>query len=64
VLVIKPGPAVGGVKLEPIKLPLREIAAAAEARIQQVLADYVEKKRGQPAGWSAKFTEWKDDCIC
>jgi hypothetical protein len=38
VLVIKPKPAVGGVKLEPIKLPLSEIAAAAEARVQRVLA--------------------------
>jgi len=56
VLVLRPAPSVGGVKLEPIKLPLGEIAAAAEARIQQVLADYKEKKRGRPAGWSAKFT--------
>jgi hypothetical protein len=56
-LVIRPEPAVRGVKLEPIKLPLGEIAAAAEARIQQVLADYQEKKRGRPAGWSAKFTK-------
>ena len=57
VLVIRPEPAVGGVKLEPIKLPLSEIVAAAEARIQQVLEDYQEKKRGRPAGWSAKFTK-------
>ncbi len=57
VLVIRPEPAVGGVKLEPIKLPLSEIVAAAEARIQQVLEDYREKKRGRPAGWSAKFTK-------
>jgi DNA-binding transcriptional MerR regulator len=56
VLVIRPEPTLRGVKLEPIKLPLDEIAAAAEARIQQVLADYGEKKRGRPAGWSAKFT--------
>lgn len=56
-LVLKPAPAVRGVKLEPIKLPLGEIAAAAEARIQQVLADYQEKRRGRPAGWSAKFTK-------
>jgi hypothetical protein len=56
VLVIRPQPTVRGVKLEPIKLPLSEIAATAEARIQQVLADYQEKKRGRPAGWSAKFT--------
>lgn len=56
VLEIRPTPAVRGVKLEPIKLPLGEIAAAAEARIQQVLADYKEKKRGRPVGWSAKFT--------
>jgi hypothetical protein len=34
-----------------------KIAAATEARIQQVLADYVEKKRGRPAGWSAKSTK-------
>src|SRR5262252_1632486 len=60
VLVIKPEPAVGGVKLEPIKLPLSEIVAAAESRIQQVLEDYREKKRGRPAGWSAKFTESLD----
>jgi len=57
VLVIRPEPAVGGVKLEPIKLPLSEIVAAAEARIQQVLEDYQEKRRGRPAGWSAKFTK-------
>jgi DNA-binding transcriptional MerR regulator len=57
VLVIRPEPAVGGVKLEPIKLPLSEIVAAAESRIQQVLEDYREKKRGRPAGWSAKFTK-------
>jgi len=56
VLEIRPEPTVRGVKLEPIKLPLGEIAATAEARIQQVLADYGEKKRGRPAGWSAKFT--------
>ena len=56
VLVLRPMPAVRGIKLEPIKLPLGEIAAAAEARIQQVLADYQEKKRGRPAGWSANFT--------
>ncbi len=56
-LVIRPEPAVRGIKLEPIKLPLGEIAAAAEARIQQVLAGYQEKKRGRPAGWSAKFTK-------
>ncbi len=36
---------------------LSEIAATAEARIQQVLADYREKKRGRTAGWSAKFTK-------
>jgi DNA-binding transcriptional MerR regulator len=57
VLVIRPEPAVGGIKLEPIKLPLSEIVAAAEARIQQVLEDYQEKKRGRPGGWSAKFTK-------
>jgi hypothetical protein len=57
VLVIRPEPALSGVKLEPIKLPLSEIVAAAEARIQQVLEDYQEKKRGRPAGWSAKFTK-------
>jgi hypothetical protein len=57
VLEIRPEPTVRGVKLEPIKLPLSEIAATAEARIQQVLADYQEKKRGRPAGWSAKFTK-------
>jgi hypothetical protein len=57
VLVIRPEPTVRGVKLEPIKLPLSEIAATAEARIQQVLPDYQEKKRGRPAGWSAKFTK-------
>ncbi len=56
-LVIHPEPAIRGVKLEPIKLPLSEIAAAAETRIQQVLVDYKEKKRGRPAGWSAKFTK-------
>jgi hypothetical protein len=57
VLVIRPEPAVGSVKLEPIKLPLSEIVAAAEARIKQVLEDYQEKRRGRPAGWSAKFTK-------
>lgn len=56
VLVLRPSPSVRGVKLEPITLPLGEIAAAAEDRIQKVLADYKEKKRGRPAGWSAKFT--------
>ena len=40
----------------PIKLPLGEIAAAVEARIRKALANYREKRRGQPAGWSAKFT--------
>ena len=53
----RPEPALGGVELELIKLPLSEIVAAAEARIRQVLEDYQEKKRGRPAGWSAKFTE-------
>jgi hypothetical protein len=57
VLVIRPEPAVGGVKLEPIKLPLSEIVASAEARVQQVLEDYQEKKRGRPAGWPVKFTK-------
>lgn len=57
ILVIRPTPAVKGIKLEPIKLPLGEIAAAAEARIQEVLKGYQEKKRGRPVGWSAKFTE-------
>jgi DNA-binding transcriptional MerR regulator len=57
VLVIQPGSTLRGVKLEPIKLPLGEIAAAAELRIQQVLADYQEKKRGRPAGWSSRFTK-------
>jgi DNA-binding transcriptional MerR regulator len=57
VLVIRPEPAVGGVKLEPIKLPLSEIVAAADARVQQVLEDYQEKRRGRPAGWSAKLTK-------
>jgi MerR HTH family regulatory protein len=56
VLVIRPEPAVSGVKLEPIKLPLSEIVAVVEARVQQVLEDYQEKKRGRPASWSAKFT--------
>jgi hypothetical protein len=50
VLVIRPEPALSGVKLEPIKSPLSEIVAAAEARIHQVLEDYQEKKRGRPAG--------------
>ncbi len=57
VLVIKPEPAVGGVKLEPIKLPLSEMVATAKARVQKVLKDYQEKRRGRPAGWSAKFTK-------
>lgn len=57
VLVIRPTSAPKGVTLEPIKLPLGEIAAVAEARIQEVLTDYKEKKRGRPVGWSAKFTE-------
>lgn len=57
VLVIEPKSTVRGVKLEPIKLPLSEIAAAAEARIEQVLADYQEQKRGRPAGWPAKFNK-------
>lgn len=56
VLVIRPEPVGQGIKLEPIKLPIGEIAAVAQARIEQVLADYQEKKRGRPAGWSAKFT--------
>lgn len=56
VLVIRPEPAMPGVRLEPIKLPIGEIAAVAQSRIEQVLADYQEKKRGRPAGWSAKFT--------
>jgi DNA-binding transcriptional MerR regulator len=56
-LVIRPEPSVGVVRLEPIKLPLSEIVAAAEACIQQVLEDYQEKKRGRPAGWPAKFTK-------
>lgn len=56
-LMLRPVPVMKGIKLEPIKLPLGEIAAAAEARIQQVLTGYQEKKRGRPVGWSAKFTE-------
>lgn len=55
-LVIRPESTVRGVKLEPIKLPLSEIAAAAGARVQKVLANYREKKRGRPVGWSEKFT--------
>ena len=55
-LVIQPEAHLAGVKLEPIKLPLSEIAAAAGARIQKVLTNYREKKRGRPVGWSAKFT--------
>ena len=55
-LVIRPAATLRGVKLEPIKLPLGEIAAAAGARIRKVLANYCEKKRGRPVGWSAKFT--------
>jgi hypothetical protein len=57
VLVIEPKSTVRGVKLQPIKLPLSEIAAAAEARIQQVLAAYREQKRGRPAGWKAAFNQ-------
>jgi len=57
VLVIEPKSTVRGVKLEPIKLPLSEIAAAAEARIQQVLAGYRKQKRGRPAGWKAGFNQ-------
>ena len=57
VLVIAPKATVRGVKLEPIKLPLKEITAAAEARIQQVLAGYQKQKRGRPVGWSAKFNQ-------
>ncbi len=57
VLVIVPQVTLRGVKLEPIKLPLGEITAAAEVRIQQVLADYQEQKRGRPVGWSAKFNK-------
>jgi len=56
VLVIQPEPTVRGIRLDPIKLPLGEIAAAAKTRIQQVLADYQEKRRGRPAGWSTNFT--------
>jgi DNA-binding transcriptional MerR regulator len=54
-LIIAPSSPVPGVRLEPIRLPLGEIAASAELRIRQVLADYREKKRGRPAGWSSKF---------
>jgi hypothetical protein len=57
VLVIRPESTLRGVKLEPIKLPLSETAATAEACIQQVLGNYREKKRGRPAGWSATFTK-------
>ena len=56
-MVIEPKSTVRGVKLEPIKLPLSEIAAAAEARIQQVLPDYREKKRGRPGPWPLKFNK-------
>ena len=55
VLVIEPKSTVRGIKLEPIKVPLSEIAAAAEARIQQVLPGYREGKRGRPTGWPVKF---------
>jgi hypothetical protein len=55
-LVIRPESTVRGVKLEPIKLPLSEIAAAASAGVEKVLANYREKKRGRSAGWSEKFT--------
>jgi hypothetical protein len=57
VLIIRPEPTLRGVKLEPIKLPLSEIAATAEVRIQQVLGNYQEKKRGRPPDWSATFTK-------
>ena len=55
VLVIEPKSTVRGIKLEPIKVPLKEIAAAAEARIQQVLPGYREQKRGRSAIWPEKF---------
>ncbi len=57
IVVIQPESTLRGVKLEPIKLPLGEIVKAAEARIRRVLSGYEEKKRGRPAGWSAKFTK-------
>ncbi|MFN0121484.1 MAG: MerR family transcriptional regulator [Blastocatellia bacterium] len=43
------------VRLEPIRLPLREIAADTERRVALVLQNYEEKKRGRPAGWAREM---------
>ncbi len=58
IVPILPGGAMkGGIKLEPIRLPLGHIAEVTEKRINQALATYSEKKRGRPAGWSKQMKE-------
>jgi hypothetical protein len=59
VLVIAPKSrsTAGTVDLEPIKLPLDEIIKVTERRIDQVLNNYKERKRGRPEGWRAEMRQ-------
>ena len=59
VLVIAPKSrsAAGDLDLAPIKLPFDEIIKATERRIDQVVRNYNEKRRGRPEGWRAAMRQ-------
>lgn len=59
VLVIAPKSrlAAGELDLAPIKLPFDEIIKATERRIDQVVRNYKEKRRGRPEGWRAAMRQ-------
>jgi hypothetical protein len=46
-----------GIDLEPIRLPLAAIVKTTTQRIHRVLAEYREKKRGRPVGWSRQMRQ-------
>ena len=59
VLVLPPAvtSSAEGVDLEPIRLPLGAIVKTTKQRIHRVLAEYREKKRGRPVGWSQQMRQ-------
>jgi DNA-binding transcriptional MerR regulator len=59
VLVIPPAVTSSGegIDLEPIRLPLGAIVKTTTQRIHRVLAEYREKKRGRPVGWSQQMRQ-------
>lgn len=46
-----------GIKLEPIRLPLKQIVETTERRVGDMLATYTEGKRGRPVGWTKRAHE-------